>query len=58
MDEVKGNKLIVVVPRTLLEAIGSEYCVDLDSVHISGYSNGGMFAYFAIAQLRSILLGL
>jgi hypothetical protein len=35
--------------------ISSEYCVNLDSVHISGVSNGGMFTYYAVSKLRYIL---
>ena len=34
----------------LIERIGSRWCLDLDSIHLSGISNGGMFAYFLAAM--------
>ena len=30
--------------------IANDYCVDLDSVHQSGVSNGGMFSYFIASR--------
>ena len=34
----------------LIERIGSRWCLDLNSIHLSGISNGGMFAYFLAAM--------
>lgn len=30
--------------------VGDSYCIDLDQLHLSGISNGGMFAYFVAAM--------
>jgi hypothetical protein len=38
--------------RALLDVISEKLCVNLDSVHQSGYSNGAMFNYVSIAELR------
>lgn len=40
----------VVFTDTLIDQIASEFCVDLDSVHQSGISNGGMFSYFIASR--------
>jgi poly(3-hydroxybutyrate) depolymerase len=41
-----------IVLRKLVEVIGLAFCLNLDSIHMSGFSNGGVFAYYAIAKLR------
>ena len=33
----------------LIGYIGQNYCIDLNHLHISGISNGGMFAYFVMS---------
>ena len=33
----------------LIDFIGQEYCLDLNHIHLSGISNGGMLAYFVMA---------
>ena len=38
--------------RSMLEKIEGELCVNLNSVHMTGISNGGMFNYYAAARLR------
>jgi len=41
--------------ENLLDKILSEYCIDLESIHQSGRSNGGMFSYHLAAHIeRSI----
>ena len=35
-----------------MEKIEGEFCVNLNSVHMTGISNGGMFNYYAAARLR------
>ena len=38
--------------RAILDKISGELCVNLDSVHQSGVSNGAMFNYYAVSRLR------
>ena len=33
----------------LIDLIGQNYCLDLNHIHLSGISNGGMLAYFVMA---------
>jgi len=40
----------VVFTEIVLYEITSKYCVDLDSIHMSGESNGGMFIYTRILE--------
>jgi len=40
-----------VFTETLLDKIVSEYCIDLDSIHQTGRSNGGMFSYHIAAHM-------
>jgi len=44
----------VAFTRAILEDISAKLCVNLDSVHQTGWSNGAMFNYFSIAQLSGI----
>ena len=37
----------VTFTRTIIEHVMDKFCIDKDSVHLSGISNGGMFSYFA-----------
>ena len=39
-----------ILQNSFSQQIGGKYCVDLDSVHLSGLSNGGMFAYYAASR--------
>lgn len=41
----------------VIQDVAEEYCIDLDHVHLSGISNGGMFAYF-VASMATDALGL
>ena len=36
----------------MVESVESQFCVDTNSIHLSGYSNGGMFSYYAASRLR------
>jgi len=40
----------IVYTETLIDEIGAKYCVDMDSVHLTGISNGGMFSYFIASR--------
>ena len=33
--------------KEIIYDVASLYCIDLDSVHLTGASNGGMYSYFA-----------
>ena len=37
----------------MVESVASTFCIDEASIHQSGISNGGMFAYFMASKLRS-----
>ena len=39
----------------LIQRIASQYCIDLDHIHLSGISNGGMFAYYVASQATNAL---
>jgi len=39
----------------IYDYVRSQYCVDLNSVHMSGSSNGGMFAYAQMDKLNDII---
>ena len=41
--------------RAIYDYVRSHYCVDIDSVHMSGSSNGGMFAYANTDKLNDIM---
>eukprot|EP00092_Neocalanus_flemingeri_P106267 GFUD01136336.1.p1 GENE.GFUD01136336.1~~GFUD01136336.1.p1 ORF type:complete len:267 (-),score=51.33 GFUD01136336.1:126-926(-) len=41
----------VVYTKAVIDAITDNYCVDLNSIHQSGYSNGGMFSYYLASRL-------
>ena len=41
--------------RAIYDYVRSHYCVDIDSVHMSGSSNGGMFAYANTDKLNDII---
>lgn len=48
----------VAFTSALLEAVSEELCVNLDSIHQSGYSNGAMFNYFSISRLSGVFASL
>ena len=33
--------------RAVINDVSQKYCIDMDSIHMSGLSNGGMFMYYA-----------
>lgn len=39
----------------LLAEVTGNYCIDLDSMHLSGMSNGGIFAYYLAAHATDVL---
>lgn len=41
--------------RAVLEYLGETYCVDEDSVHLTGLSNGGQYVYYAASRLNDII---
>lgn len=41
----------VTFTKTLLSSLGDEFCIDLDSVYASGWSNGGMMAHWLTSNL-------
>ena len=41
--------------RALVDYVNDNYCLDIDSIHLTGYSNGGMFSYFAATKLSDIV---
>ena len=32
--------------KTIIEFVKENFCLDEDSIHLTGISNGGMFSYF------------
>ena len=32
--------------KAIIEYVKKKYCLDEDSIHLTGISNGGMFSYF------------
>ena len=41
--------------RALVDHVRDNYCLDEDSVHLTGISNGGMFSYYAASRLGDII---
>ena len=41
--------------RAVVEAVAAAWCLDLDSLHMSGMSNGGMFSYYAMSRSQLCL---
>ena len=39
-DDIEFTKVVV-------DDVSKMYCIDMDSIHMSGISNGGMFMYYA-----------
>ena len=37
--------------RAIVDTVAAAWCLDLDSVHLAGVSNGGIFAYYAMSRL-------
>ena len=37
--------------RAIVDTVAEAWCLDLDSVHLAGVSNGGIFAYYAMSRL-------
>ena len=40
--------------RAVVEAVAAAWCLDLDSLHMSGLSNGGMFSYYAASRCSPV----
>jgi len=40
----------VAYTEALIDEIGSLYCIDLASIHLTGFSNGGMFAHYIASR--------
>ena len=36
--------------RAIVDTVAGAWCLDLDSVHLAGVSNGGIFAYYAMSR--------
>ena len=36
--------------RAIVDTVAAAWCLDLDSVHLAGVSNGGIFAYYAMSR--------
>ena len=41
--------------REVVSFVDENYCLDSDSIHLTGYSNGGMFAFYAASLLNDII---
>ena len=41
----------------VIQDIADKHCIDMDQMHLSGYSNGGMFAYY-VASMSTDALGI
>ena len=41
--------------RAMVDYVNDTYCLDMNSIHLTGYSNGGMFCYYAATQLSDIV---
>ena len=41
--------------RAVVDHVRDNYCLDADSVHLTGISNGGMFSYYAASKLSNII---
>ena len=39
----------------LIHRVSHQYCIDMDHIHLSGISNGGMFAYYVASQATDAL---
>ena len=39
-DDIEFTKVVI-------DDVSKMYCIDMDSIHMSGISNGGMFMYYA-----------
>ena len=39
----------------MVDYVNDMYCLDMESIHLTGYSNGGMFSYYAASQLNDII---
>ena len=45
----------VLFVRKIVEYVNENYCLDNNSVHMTGVSNGGMFPYYAASRLNDIV---
>jgi poly(3-hydroxybutyrate) depolymerase len=41
--------------RAMIQYVRDNYCLDEDSIHITGYSQGGMFSYYAASRLSDVV---
>ena len=42
--------------RAMVDYVKDNYCVDAGSVHMTGFSNGAMFLYYAASRLNDIVV--
>ena len=40
----------IVYTKTIIDTVADTWCVDMDSIHQSGVSNGGMYSYYAVSR--------
>ena len=38
-----------------MDYVNDNYCLDMNSIHMTGISNGGMFSYYMASRLNDIL---
>ena len=38
-----------------MDYVDENYCLDMESIHMTGISNGGMYSYYAASRLNDIL---
>ena len=41
--------------RAMVDYVKENYCVNVNSIHMTGFSNGGMFLYYAASRLNDIV---
>ena len=41
--------------RELVKFVDENYCLDMNSIHLTGYSNGGMFSFYAASLLNDMV---
>ena len=45
----------IVFVREVVNFVDENYCLDMNSIHLTGYSNGGMFSFYAASLLNDIV---
>jgi len=41
--------------KAVIKDVTERYCIDLDSIHWTGYSNGGMLGYYGVSKLNDVI---